>query len=200
MPERRPGDTPAASSDATVVGRRRDVAGGLLLPGTVLGHTYVIDALLARSSSGAVYRAKHVELGTRHAVKVLAASVTDNPELIHRLADEVRKLGRLRNDVVVGYEGLFRGDGNMRYLVMEYIDGEPLAKILKTRRLEPNEVLKLRDRLVRGLAAAHEGGIIHHALSPDNIVLPDGEVDRARLMAFAIEQTGSRGDITLIRT
>jgi serine/threonine protein kinase len=200
MSERRPGGTPAASSDATVVVRRRDVAGGLLLPGTVLGHTYAIEALLSRGSGGAVYRAKHVELGTLHAVKVIAPSVTANPELIHRLAEEVRKLGRLRNDVVVGYEGLFRGDGNMRYLVMEYVDGEPLAKILKGRRLEPDEVLRLRDRLVRGLAAAHEGGIVHHALSPDNIVLPHGDVDRARLMAFAIEQTGSRGDITLIRT
>lgn len=198
MPEPPSGRTPLASSDATVVVRRGAVR-DLLLPGIVLGHTYAIEALLSRGRDGAVYRARHVELGTLHAVKVIAPSVANDPELIHRLAEEVRKLGRVRNDVVVGYEGLFRGDGNMRYLVMEYVDGEPLTKILKGRRLEPDEVLRLLDRLVRGLAAAHESGIVHHALSPDNIVLPNGDVGRARLMAFAVGQTGSAGDATVIR-
>jgi hypothetical protein len=104
----------------------------------------------------------------------------------------------VRNDAIVNYEGLFRGEGDLRYLVMEFIEGESLTKVLSRRRLEPAEVLRLRNRLVQGLAAAHDRGIIHRDLSPDNIILPEGDVDRAKLIDFGIAKSANPGDATVI--
>src|SRR4029077_8672870 len=109
--------------------------------------TYRIDAVVARGSTGAIYRATHIELGTTHAIKVLLPSLADDPDMVRRLVEEGRKLARLRHEAIVEYEGLFRDAQGLRYLVMEFVEGPSLATILKVRRLEPNEVLRLRDRL-----------------------------------------------------
>ena len=187
---------PVHDEERTIVVRRG--APGGFAPGTVLGHTYVVEALLARGGMGEVYRAKHIELGTEHAVKVILPSLANDPKVSHLLVEEARKLGRVRNDAIVNYEGLFRGEGDLRYLVMEFIEGESLTKILSRRRLEPDEVLRLRNRLVQGLAAAHDRGIIHRDLSPDNIILPEGDVDRAKLIDFGIAKSANPGDATVV--
>ena len=126
---------PVHDEERTIVIRRGTP--GVFAPGTVLGHTYVVEALLARGGMGEVYRAKHIELGTEHAVKVILPSLANDPKVSHLLVEEARKLGRVRNDAIVNYEGLFRGEGDLRSLVMEFIEGESLTKVLSRRRLEP---------------------------------------------------------------
>jgi hypothetical protein len=187
---------PSHNEERTIIIRRG--APGIFPPGTVLGHTYVVEALLARGSTGEVYRAKHMELGTVHAVKVIPPGLANDAKALQLLVEEARKLGRVRNDVIVNYEGLFRGEGELRYLVMEFIEGESLTKILARRRLEPEEVVRLRNRLAQGLVAVHDRGIIHRDLSPDNIILQEGDVDRAKLIDFGIAKSANRGDATVI--
>jgi eukaryotic-like serine/threonine-protein kinase len=187
---------PVHDDERTIIVRRS--APGVFAPGTVLGHTYVVETLLAHGNTGAVYRAKHIELGTVHAVKVILPSLANDPKVSHILVEEARKLGRVHHDAIVNYEGLFRGEGDLRYLVMEFIEGESLTKILGRRRLEPEEVLRLRNRLAQGLAAAHDRGIIHRDLSPDNIILPEGDVDRAKLIGFGIAKSANPGEATVI--
>jgi hypothetical protein len=184
MPETRP-PAPIPDDERTVIYRPRRIAEGLA-PGTVLGNTYRIEALLARGGMGEVYRARHIELGTAHAVKVILPSLANDPKMVRLLVEEARKLSRLRHDAIVAYEGLFRDERGLRYLVMEFVEGESLAAVITRRRLEPAEVLQLRDRLAQGLAAAHERGIIHRDVSPENIILPQGEVSRAKLIDFGI--------------
>ena len=104
----------------------------------------------------------------------------------------------MRHDAVVSYEGLFRDEQGRRYLVTEYVDGPPLAAVIAGRRLEPDEILRLRDRLADGLAAVHGRGIIHRDLSPENIILPDGDIGRAKLTGFGFAKTAETGDATLI--
>jgi serine/threonine protein kinase len=193
----RPADPPS-DEDATIVMSAGPRAA--LAPGTVLGNTYVIEVLLARGGMGEVYRARHIELGSLHAIKVILPSLASDQRIVQLLVEEARKLGRVRNDAIVNYEGFFRGEGNLRYLVMEYIEGESLTRILQRRRLEPSEVLRLRDRLAQGLAAAHERGIIHRDVSPDNIILQEGQIDRAKLIDFGIAKSANPGDPTLIGT
>jgi hypothetical protein len=170
----------------------------VLEPGELLGHTYEIVALLARGGMGEVYRARHRELGTEHAVKVILPSLANDPKMVRLLIEEARKLGRIRHDAIVNYEGLFRDEQNLLYLVMEYVEGESLAVIAARRKLEPGEVLRLRDRLAQGLAAAHEKGIIHRDISPENIILPGGDVDRAKLIDFGIAKSADAGESTVI--
>lgn len=192
-----PGRVPGGG-EPTIIRTRGGGAQGALRPGIVLGYTYAIEELLGRGSLGEVYRAKHVELGSAHAIKLIQPSLAGDPKTVQLLVEEARKLARVRHDTIVNYEGLFRDEQGLRYLVMEFVDGPSLATVIAGRRLEPDEVLALRDRLAEGLAAVHNRGIIHRDLSPDNIILPDGEVGRAKLIGFGFAKTADVGDATMI--
>jgi hypothetical protein len=171
---------------------------GVLRPGTLLGNTYTIEARLGRGGMGEVYRARHIELGTEHAIKIMLPSFANDPKVVQLFREEARKLGRINNDAIVNYEGFFRDERGLRYLVTEFVPGESLEQILRRRRLEPNEVLRLRDRLALGLAAAHEMDIVHRDVSPGNILLPEGSVDRAKLIDFGIAKSMAESSMTLI--
>src|SRR5215471_4311465 len=188
---------PTPDGEVTRVFTARPTA-AVLTPGNLLGNTYVIEALLARGGMGEVYRARHVELGSEHAIKIILPSLADDPKIVQLFRDEARKLGRVNNDAVVDYEGFFRDERGLRYLVMEFVHGEALDQILRRRRLEPDEVLRLRDRLALGLAAAHEMGIVHRDVSPENILLPDGNIDRAKLIDFGIAKSMDPSGMTII--
>ena len=195
MDERRPSRFPTPPEDRTIIGHPRPAPLG---PGAVLGHTYRIEARLAGGNMGDTYRVRHVELGTTHAVKIIPPAVANNPSLIELLVAEVRKLSGVHSDAIINYEGLLRDEQGARFLVMEFVEGETLQSILARRRLEPSEVQHLIERLGRGLAAVHARGIIHRNISPGDIILPDGDVNRAKLIDFGIAQSMDPGDATLI--
>jgi eukaryotic-like serine/threonine-protein kinase len=180
MPDWPPRPGTSRAEEATVVVRRGSA--NLLSPGSVLGRTFKIDALVSRSATGNIYYAKHIELGTPYAIKVVPARLADDPHLAALLA----KLGRVRDDAVAAYEGVLRDEGTLRYIVMEFVGGERLAEILEQRRLEPDEILRLRDRLAKALAAAHQQGVTHRALSLDKILLPSRFVERAKIVGFSL--------------
>src|SRR5215831_8816961 len=187
--------TPDSEATRLVTGR---AASSGLAPGTVLGNTYVIEALLARGGMGEVYRARHAELGSEHAIKIVLPSLAEDPKIVHLFREEARKLGRLNNDAVVHYEGFFRDEHGLRYLVTEFVPGESLEQLLHRRRLEPDEILRLRNRLALGLAAAHEMDIVHRDVSPENILLPEGSIDRAKLTDFGIAKSTDPSSLTVI--
>src|SRR6516225_1764721 len=99
-----------------------------LTPNAVLGNTYVILELVARGGMGEVYLAKHIELGTEHAIKVIVPSLAKDPKIVDAFREEARKLGRVHNDAIVRYEGFFRDDHGLRYLVMEFVRGPSLEQ------------------------------------------------------------------------
>jgi predicted Ser/Thr protein kinase len=167
-------------------------------PGDVLGHTYEIDAVLAQGGMGEVYRAHHNELGSLHAIKVILPHLTSDPRIVAMFKEEAKKLRKVRDDAVVAYEGLFRDEFGRRYLVMEYVDGVSLAKLIKQRALSPDEVRRLRDRCALGLAAAHEKGIYHRDISPDNIILVEGKTELAKIIDFGIAKSTDAGDRTVV--
>jgi serine/threonine protein kinase len=191
-----PSGTP--DDDATRVMTAGVAAPAVLQPGTVLGNTYVIEAMLGRGGMGEVYRARHIELGTEHAIKIMLPSLASDPKVVQLFREEARKLGRINNSAIVDYEGFFRDEHGLRYLVTEFVHGESLEQILRRRRLEPSEVLRLRDRLALGLAVAHEMDIVHRDVSPANILLPEGSVDRAKLIDFGIAKSMAESSTTLI--
>ena len=159
---------------------------GTLRPGQLLAFTYEIESLLARGGMGEVYRARHTELGSIHAIKVIRPELADSPDIITLFTEEARKLRMVRHDAVVSYDGMFRDESGLRYLVMEFVDGVSLAKMMRERELTPDEVRRLRDRLAQGLAAAHDRNIFHRDISPDNIILVDRRVEFAKIVDFGI--------------
>ncbi len=198
MPDPDSRSHPPENGEATRLSPSPAAPATVLQPGAVLGNTYVIEALLGRGGMGEVYRATHAELGTEHAIKIMLPSLADDPKIVQLFREEARKLGRVNNDAIVNYEGFFRDEHGLRYLVTEFVHGESLAQILRRRRLEPDEVLRLRDRLASGLAAAHEMDIVHRDVSPENILLPEGRVDRAKLIDFGIAKAMGPANATVL--
>ncbi|MGE0119204.1 MAG: serine/threonine-protein kinase [Dongiaceae bacterium] len=167
------------------------LAGGkptTIAPGQLLGHTYRIEALLARGGMGEVYRARHAELDTEHAIKIILPELVDDAKIVDLFRREASVLRTIRHEAIVGYEGVFRDENGRLYLVMEFVDGPSLSKVLKQGPMPPPQLRRLRDRLADGLAAAHEKGVIHRDLSPDNVILPGGDIDKAKIIDFGISK------------
>jgi eukaryotic-like serine/threonine-protein kinase len=195
-----PSDAASSSTTGSSAAKPAAVAPSLasIAPGALLGHTYEIENLLARGGMGEVYRARHTELGSLHAIKVILPQLASEARFISLFQEEARKLRRVRDDAVVGYEGLFLDENGLRYLVMEFVDGPSLAQVIAERPLDPTALLQLRDRVARGLAAAHEKGIYHRDISPDNIILVENRADQAKIIDFGIAKSTEPGDRTVV--
>ncbi|HET7594955.1 MAG TPA: serine/threonine-protein kinase, partial [Stellaceae bacterium] len=190
--------TPSGDAGQAEFGVARRAAPGAVQVGEVLGHTYRIEAFLAKGGMGAVYRARHVVLESEHAIKIILSELSEDPQVIALLNQEARTLRTVKNDAVVEYQGLMLDEYGRRYLVMEFADGPSLAAVLKERRFTPAEVRALRDRLASGLAAAHEKGIYHRDISPDNVILPGSRIENAKIIDFGIAKSTATGEKTLI--
>jgi serine/threonine-protein kinase len=162
--------------------------------GEVLGNTYKIDGFIGRGGMGAVYRAKHLILDSEHAVKVIVPELASDPQIVAMIKAEAKALRKVRHEAVVEYQGLFLDEHHRRYLVMEYVDGPSLATLLKDRALAPEEVRILRDRLALGLAAAHDREVYHRDISPDNVILPGGLIENAKIIDFGIAKNVDPGE------
>ena len=166
--------------------------------GDVLNATFRIEELLAKGGMGAVYRAKHMLLGTDIAVKVILPELAEDEDIVQRMTGEAINLHEVKNDAVVEYGGFFQDDLGRRFLVMEYVDRPSLAAIRKERRLSPDEVRTLRDRLALGFAAAHAKGVLHRDISPDNVILPGGRIEEAKIIDFGIAKSTKGGEHTVV--
>jgi serine/threonine protein kinase len=191
-------DSDATSPGGGRSGTQKDPGSSKIEPGLLLGHTWVVEEFLGRGGMGEVWRCRHIELSTEHAVKIILPELSQEPNFVALFKEEARRLSRLASDAIVRYEGLFRDEWRRLYLVMEFVDGPSLSKVLEDDRLGVGEIRRLLERVALGLAAAHEHGILHRDISPDNIILPERDVDRAKIIDFGIAKSLDPSDITLI--
>ena len=173
-------------------------AGSTFSPGSLLSHTYRIEKLLARGGMGEIYRAQHAELQTWHAIKIILPDLADDPKIVDLFRREAGVLRTIRHEAIVAYDGVFRDENGRVFLVMEFVDGPSLAEVLKQRKLSPDEVETLKNRLASGLAAVHESGVVHRDMSPDNIILPDERVEAAKIIDFGIAKLEDPQQATII--
>jgi serine/threonine-protein kinase len=155
-------------------------------PGTLLINTYRVQRLLASGGMGEVYLAQHVGLGTWHAIKVIRPELFSNQQVLDLFRREATVLRGVRHDAIVSYDGSFRDEKGRDYLVMEYVEGPSLQDRLKQGPLSLDDTIVLRDRLTTGLAEAHRKGAVHRDISPDNVVLPEGRLEHAKLIDFGL--------------
>jgi len=159
---------------------RRETATVRLQQGARLGD-FEITGLLGQGGMGEVYRARDTKLGREVAIKVLPAVFASDKERLNRFEREARLLASLNHPNVAtvhGFESAVLGaDGEVRFLVMELVEGDTLEERIAHGPLSIKEALPLFVQIAEGLDAAHEQGIIHRDLKPANIkVTPGGTV------------------------
>ena len=169
-----------------------------LTPGTVLFGEYEIVNVLGVGGMGEVYRAKHRRLEEHRAIKVMHAELSKKKGASEFFYREAKALLAVRHPAVVHCHDLLSDDEGRVYLIMEMIEGIPLSKKMNDGPLSPDEVALLGARVAHGLAAAHRKGVIHRDVSPDNIVLPNGRVQEAKIIDFGIAKLLEDGEGTIV--
>ena len=146
-----------------------------LSAGTRLG-PYEIQSPLGAGGMGEVYRARDTKLNRDVAIKVLPATLANDPERMARFSREAQVLASLNHPHIAQIHGL-EDVGDVRAIVMELVEGLTLADRIAQGPIPPGEALPIATQLAEALEAAHERGIIHRDLKPANIkVRPDGTV------------------------
>jgi serine/threonine protein kinase/tetratricopeptide (TPR) repeat protein len=137
--------------------------------GAKLGPYQILDALGA-GGMGDVYRARDTRLDRIVAIKVLPTHLADRPEVRERFEREARTIASLNHSHICTLHDIGQQDG-IDYLVMEYVEGETLARRLLKGALPLDQVVELGIEIADGLDAAHAQGIVHRDIKPANIVI-----------------------------
>ena len=144
----------------------------------VLAGRYRLDARIGAGGMATIYRARDLTLDRDVAVKVLHPHLVDDEALRERFRTEARHAARLLHPNIVNVFDTGDRDGpdGLPWIVMEYVDGPSLRDVLRERgRLSPREALAVVEPIARGLARAHDGGVVHRDVKPENVLIaPDG--------------------------
>jgi len=147
------------------------------LIGRTLDHRYLVRSRIAHGGMATVYLATDTRLDRQVALKVMHAELARDADFVARFIGEAKSVARLSHPNIVGVfdQG---SDGQFLYLSMEYVPGRTLRSLLRERGwLTWGEALEVMDPLLAGLAAAHQAGIVHRDVKPENVLLtPDGRV------------------------
>ena len=172
--------------------------------GSLLDGRYKIEAVLGSGGMGRVYRAEHTKIGRPVAIKVLHQDLTRNREASQRFQREAIASGRLDHPNIVGVSDFGVLDDGACYLVMEVLEGESLGgRLARDRRVPWPEAVEIIRGVLHGLRHAHERGVVHRDIKPDNIFLArkDGELI-IKILDFGIAKlyAGSADDPASTRT
>ncbi|HEX4321133.1 MAG TPA: protein kinase [Acidobacteriaceae bacterium] len=162
--------------------------GAILLEiGTILGGRYEILELLGQGGMGAVYKAADREVDRIVALKVIRPEMAANPEILARFKQELLLSSKVTDRNVIRIYDLGEAQG-VKFITMEYLEGENLHRIVKQRgKLEIAEAVEIMEQVASGLAAAHREGIIHRDLKPANIMRDKS--GRVVVMDFGLART-----------
>ena len=192
------------SATAPLLAPHRRVSAFTLLPmdttlsrlqaGQLLDGRYRVGSWIARGGMATVYLGTDTKLDRTVALKIAHAELAHDPDFVRRFTGEARSVARLSSPNVVGVydQG---SHGGLPYLVMEYVPGHTLRELMRARgRLEPREALDVISGVLTGLAAAHEGGIVHRDVKPENVLLGAGNV--IKVADFGLARAASRASHT----
>ncbi|HEX5832434.1 MAG TPA: serine/threonine-protein kinase [Pyrinomonadaceae bacterium] len=164
--------------------------------GQVLDDKYRLEHLLGQGGMGAVYLATHLGTERYVALKLIAPQFMRNNEFVERFKREARAAGRLRHPNVVDVTDFGFAkvkEGQVAYLVMEYLDGCTLGDVLAEEKRLPLEwVADIMEQVCSAVNEAHQQGIIHRDLKPDNIWLEPNRLGgyRVKVLDFGIAKLG----------
>ena len=172
---------------------------GSVRPGTRLNGLYEIEKLIAQGGIGEVYRGFSIQTMDPVAIKMIRLEFLNNKEIFELFRREASILHNLTHEAIVRYF-VFSIDPDLRraYLAMEFVEGPSLTDRLQTGPLQLGDVQILRRRVASALEVAHQHGVIHRDVSPDNIILPQNDVGSAKVIDFGIARSLYRAEVSII--
>lgn len=167
--------------------------------GTVLAGRYQILRVLGTGGMGSVYEGKHTTTGKRVAIKVLAPHLSKDLKLVARFRREAMAASRIEHENCVQVDDFGEDGAGTFYIAMELIDGRGLGDELRAGGpMPPARVARIGVQLLKGLDAAHVGGVLHRDLKPQNLMLSQkpGRPDMVKVVDFGIAKitTNEPGD------
>ncbi|MDX6383453.1 MAG: eukaryotic-like serine/threonine-protein kinase [Blastocatellia bacterium] len=150
--------------------------------GSKLGR-YEIRAKIGEGGMGAVYRARDQKLNRDVAIKVLPAAFSDDVERLHRFEQEAQAAGALNHPNILSVYDVATHDG-APYVVSELLEGETLRERLLKAPISSRKAIEYSIQIALGLAAAHEKGIVHRDVKPDNLFITKD--DRVKILDFGL--------------
>lgn len=171
------------------------------LLGTILGGKYRILSVMAQGGTGKVYRAKQEPMGRTVAVKVMRPDL--DPDELDRFEErflrEASQAGQLQHPNVITVHDFGRMEAGACYIVMEYLDGVPLRRLLRQGPLPPERALHIFEQITRGLRHAHRAGLVHRDMKPGNVMVLKGDdgTDFVKVLDFGLVKSGEDSAITV---
>jgi eukaryotic-like serine/threonine-protein kinase len=164
------------------------------LVGEVVADRYLITQKLGEGGMGQVYLAEHVRMGRKSAVKVMHPAMVHDADAIGRFNREASNASRINHPNVAAIYDFGETPEGLIYLAMEYVDGEPLTKLVaREGALAPARAAEIVRQTGEALAVAHDLGIVHRDLKPDNIMITrdrDGR-DCVKVVDFGIAKAAA---------
>jgi serine/threonine-protein kinase len=171
--------------------------------GQIIDDKYRIVKLIGEGGMGAVFAGENLRIKRRVAIKVLHAATAADAESVARFEREAQAAGCIGNDHILEVLDLGSLPDGSRYMVMEFLDGQPLSdRIEQQGRLTPAQIYPLAKQTLEALRAAHGAGIIHRDLKPENIFILNekaGQADYVKLIDFGISKFSPMGGDSAMR-
>src|SRR5215472_9775593 len=159
-----------------------------LVAGSRLG-PYEILGPIGAGGMGEVYKARDPRLGREVAIKVLPASLSQDPDRLRRFEQEAKAAGVLNHPNITAVYDIGSADG-APYVVQELLEGETLRSLLAGGRLPQRKAIDYALQMAHGLSAAHDKGSVHRDLKPENLfVTKDG---RVKILDFGLAKLTQR--------
>jgi serine/threonine-protein kinase len=170
--------------------------------GTIIAGKYRIERVVGAGGMGIVHLATHLRVGERVALKVLRSDVAMEPTSVLRFLGEARAAMRMRSPHIVRVFDVDMLDGAVPYIVMEYLSGRDLAKVLGDGPIPPPDACEYVLQACEAVAEAHAAGIVHRDIKPGNLFLTrwsDG-TPCLKLLDFGISKFGAPADLEAPQT
>jgi eukaryotic-like serine/threonine-protein kinase len=169
------GDSPTANADPLI--------------SLVVADRYKVLRKLGEGGMGAVYLAEHVVIEKKFALKVLAPELARRPDLVARFLQEARSASRIGHENVIDISDFGQSPDGLVYIAMEFLDGKDLGEIVRGKgAMDWAEAREIVLQICRALRTAHEKGIVHRDMKPENIFLVqrEGQPHFVKILDFGI--------------